>query len=210
MKNTKSKMVVFMGGQGSGKGTHSTRLIQDYNFQYVQTGELLRKSQQNSSVNKEINNGQLANDEYVLDIVNTAIKDIGNQNVIVDGFPRTKDQATLLVNKYSAKYNIQIIYLMVTKDVMIARIQNRILEDIAKGGKARADDLDPKAVEKRIGIFYQQTLPAIKMLENIANTNHTITFSEVDVNDYDFAKNYKKVCEALELLKQSEQIVNEL
>ncbi|MBQ6110286.1 MAG: nucleoside monophosphate kinase [Alphaproteobacteria bacterium] len=210
MKNTKSKMVVFMGGQGSGKGTHSTRLIQDYNFQYVQTGELLRKSQQNSSVNKEINNGQLANHEYVFNIVKKTIEGFDNQDVILDGFPRTKDQAKWLVEKYSGIYEIQIVYLYVNKQVMLDRIQNRIKENTTNGGKARADDLDPKAVEKRIGIFYQQTLPAIKMLENIANTNHTITFSEVDVNDYDFAKNYKKVCEALELLKQSEQIANEL
>ena len=108
--------------------------------------------------------------------------------MIVDGFPRTIGQAQWLVQQYSTTYDIQVIYLTVPEKIMLERIENRIRE-----GGGRADDADATIVRRRLDNFWKTTMPAIDWLR----TANGITFSEIDVSEFEFELNYKKVCDAL-------------
>lgn len=188
------KMIVLMGGQGVGKGTQAKRLIADNGFKYVEAGAILRSLPPESPVAKIMARGELVPDEDLFKIIGADIQKVANNDMIVDGFPRTIGQAQWLVKQYAAKYNIHVIYLTVPKQIMLDRIQNRIKENMANGGTARADDLDIKVVERRINNFFTVTGPAIEWLR----TAPGIKFSEVDVSEFEFEKNYAKVCNALQ------------
>ena len=204
---TKFKRVFFTGGPCSGKGTMIKLLVKNYTyFQHVPIGEILRDSQQNSSINKEINNGRLGDNGFVFNIVDKAVKNNNNQYVIIDGFPRTIDQVKQLV-QYTNKYNIQVIYLDVLPNTMLDRIQKRSKENIANAGTARADDLNKNANNERIKIFCEQTLPAIKLLKLVAKHN-IIQFSKVNSECGEIEEVYKQVRKALGLLIPDEYIQN--
>ena len=195
---TNSKMIVLMGGQGVGKGTQARRLIEDNGFKYVEAGAILRNLPKDSPVAQIMARGELVPDEDLFKIIGAAIQKVGKADMIVDGFPRTIGQAQWLVKQYATNYNIHVIYLTVPKQIMLDRIQNRIKENMANGGAARADDLDVKVVERRINNFFTVTGPAIEWLR----TAPGIKFSEVDVSEFEFEKNYAKVCNALKLAQQ--------
>ena len=188
-----TKMIVLMGGQGVGKGTQARRLIDQYGFKYVEAGAILRSLPKESPVAQIMARGELVPDEDLFKIIGNVIQKVGKTDMIVDGFPRTIGQAQWLVKQYATDYNIHVIYLTVPKQIMLDRIQNRIKENMANGGTARADDLDTKVVERRINNFFAVTGPAIEWLRNAKG----IQFSEVDVSEFEFEKNYAKVCNAL-------------
>lgn len=186
--NQKKEMLVLMGGQGVGKGTQARRLIEDYGYKYVEAGAILRSLPKESPVAQIMARGELVPDEELFKIIGAEIQKVGQTDMIVDGFPRTIGQAQWLVQQYSTTYDIQVIYLTVPEKIMLERIENRIRE-----GGGRADDADAAIVRRRLDNFWKTTMPAIDWLR----TANGITFSEIDVSEFEFELNYKKVCDAL-------------
>lgn len=154
---TKPNMIVFMGGQGSGKGTFANLLLKEHDFNYVEAGAILRQMPPSSEIAKKISRGELINDDDLFPIIAEHIKT--DQDLILDGFPRTIGQAQWLVKKYADKFNIKVIFLNIAEATMIAHIQKRIRE-----GGNRLDDNDAAAVQKRIAAFKSTTMPAIEWL----------------------------------------------
>ncbi|MCR5194454.1 MAG: nucleoside monophosphate kinase [Alphaproteobacteria bacterium] len=186
------KMIVLMGGQGVGKGTHARRLISQNGYKYVEAGAILRSLPSESPVAQIMARGELVPDEELFKIIGAAIQKVGNVDMIVDGFPRTIGQAQWLVKQYATRYDVRIIYLNVPEKIMLERIENRIRE-----GGGRADDADAAVVRRRLDNFFKTTMPAIEWLK----TAQGITFSDVDVSAFDFETNYAKVCDALKKAK---------
>ena len=182
------KMIVLMGGQGVGKGTHARRLIEQNGYKYVEAGAILRSLPSESPVSKIMARGELVPDEELFKIIGNAIQKVGNSDMIVDGFPRTIGQAQWLVNQYANKYNVHILYLNVPEKIMLERIENRIRE-----GGGRADDADAAVVRRRLDNFWKTTMPAIEWLRGAKG----IIFSDVDVSEFSFESNYAKVCNSL-------------
>ena len=184
------KMIVLMGGQGVGKGTHARRLIDENGYKYIEAGAILRELPPESPVAQIMARGELVPDEKLFVIIGDAINKVGNTDMIVDGFPRTLGQAQWLVKQYSAKYNIHVIYLDVPEEIMLQRIENRIRQ-----GGGRADDADATVVRRRLDNFWKTTMPAIEWLR----TAPGIQFSDVDVSQFEFESNYANVCKALKI-----------
>ena len=153
----KPNMIVFMGGQGSGKGTYAKLFLKQNDCNYIETGAILRQMPKNSEIGKKIARGELVSDDELFAIIAEHIKN--NKDLILDGFPRTLGQAKWLVKNYKNQFIIKVAFLNITKKMMLARIQNRIKE-----GENRADDNDAAAVQKRIAAFYATTMPAIEWL----------------------------------------------
>lgn len=165
------KMIVLMGGQGVGKGTFARMLGERARYKHIETGKMLRDAAKtNPAVGDIMARGELLPFEMLTKIVSDALD--CDSDVLLDGFPRTMDQATWLVDNYADKFNIHILYLDVPEEIMIARIQKRIRE-----GGGRADDADTAAIRKRLDIFWKTTLPAIEWMATVPN----IKFSDVDV-----------------------------
>ena len=182
----KSKMILMMGGQGVGKGTHARRLVARDGYGYVETGAILRGLPPESIVAQIMARGELVPDADLFELVANAIDGVGD--IILDGFPRTLPQAQWLVKNYAEKFDIRVIYMDVPESIMLARIEKRIRE-----GGGRADDADANVVRRRLDSFWRITMPAIEWLR----TAPGIKFSDIDVTDPDADKNFVKILAAL-------------
>jgi adenylate kinase len=183
----KPKMILMMGGQGVGKGTHARRLIARDGYGYIETGAMLRALPAESRVAQIMARGELVPDTDLFDIVSDAITGVSG-DVILDGFPRTLPQAQWLVKNYADKFDIRVVYMNVPEDIMLARIEKRIRE-----GGGRADDADSTIVRRRLDSFWKITVPAIEWLRTAGGVN----FADVDVSAEDPDVNFARISAAL-------------
>jgi len=183
----KPKMILMMGGQGVGKGTHARRLIARDGYGYIETGAILRALPPETVVAQIMSRGELVPDADLFGVVADAIATTDG-DIILDGFPRTLPQAQWLVKNYADKFDVRVIYMNVPESIMLARIEKRIRE-----GGGRADDADAAIVRRRLDSFWKITMPAIDWLR----TAPGIRFADVDVSAEDPDINFVKISNAL-------------
>lgn len=184
----KNKLILMMGGQGSGKGTLSKRLLENAdNFTYIETGAMLRALPDDSPLRAIVERGEFVPDAEVCKLLKSKI-DAANFDVLLDGFPRKVSQAQWLVETFADKFDIVAVYLDLPESLMLKRIENRIAE-----GGGRADDADAAAVRRRLNNFQNETMPAIRWLE----TNGDVTFVRVAIADASIDVNYASFIDAL-------------
>jgi len=176
------EMIVFMGGQGSGKGTFAGLIMKEHEYKYVETGAILRSFPVDSVIGRKICSGELLPDKDLFDIISKHIDK--NEDIILDGFPRTIGQAKWLIDNYTNIFNIKIIYLNISEETMIKHINKRILE-----GGNRKDDTDKEAVQRRLDAFKNTTMPAIKWLQQIKD----IDFYDIKLPSDIIDVNYKYI-----------------
>lgn len=182
----KPKMILMMGGQGVGKGTFARKLMKRRRYEYIETGAMLRALPPESKLAGIIARGELVADGDLFELLATHF-DTGS-DMILDGFPRTLGQAKWIVENYSDRFDIRVIYLDVPESVMLSRIEKRIRE-----GGNRADDADAAVVRRRLDNFWRITMPAIEWLRGAPG----IKFFDIDVTDPDADKNFVKILDAL-------------
>ncbi|EKD56266.1 MAG: hypothetical protein ACD_58C00241G0003 [uncultured bacterium] len=122
---------------GGGKGTQGKYLRDKYNANYLSSGDIIRKLKEESSpLGKEIKNrynkGIPQPDKVIMEIFGNSIKklvtDTANKKFVIDGFPKTANQAEFL-DKLSAQLNMAnpiFIYLDVDASSVIKRISSRL------------------------------------------------------------------------------------
>ena len=132
----KPTMFVFMGGQGSGKGTFANLMLKQHNYNYIETGAILRDMPADCDICKKMRCGELISDEDLYPIISEHINE-NAQDIIMDGFPRTPAQAKWLIDNYADKFDIKVIFLNITEQRMLEHIKKRINE-----GGNRKDDAD--------------------------------------------------------------------
>jgi adenylate kinase len=121
----KKMRILFLGPAGSGKGTQSARLAEKYQIQHISTGDLIRAeiksgSELGNRVKAIVEAGQLVSDEIVNEIVKNKTSTL--DNFILDGYPRTLEQAKFFSGFASFDY---IFDLEVPKDFLIERLSGR-------------------------------------------------------------------------------------
>ena len=155
--------IVIFGAPGSGKGTHSARLVEEFKLDHISTGDVLRSEIRNGTelgkiAQGYIDNGQLIPDELMIGILASVYDSFKNsKGVIFDGFPRTIAQAEALKQmleergqKISAMIDIQ-----VAEDILMARLLRRATLE------GRADD-NEETIKKRFAVYYNQTAPLVE------------------------------------------------
>lgn len=154
--------LVIFGAPGSGKGTQSDRLINDYGLHHISTGEVLRDhiargTDLGKIADSFISKGQLIPDDLMIKVLESVLDANPEQTaagVIFDGFPRTIEQAkalkVMLANRGSKVHAV--IGLEVEEDELIRRMLNRGKET------GRADD-NIDTIKNRLKVYHSQTQP---------------------------------------------------
>lgn len=185
--------IIFIGPQGSGKGTQIERLSarlreKDPTRRVVdiQTGRRFRAlaaKQENYTerhVYETLNTGQLQ--PLFLSVVlwgDAFLHHVDpDTHVLIDGFPRTTDEARVLeaALKFYRRAPLSIVYLDTPEEV----VRTRML------GRARTDDT-PEAIEERLRWYREETLPVIEFYAkrpeaNILRIDGTKTIDEVETD----------------------------
>ena len=102
MAGSSSRVIIFLGAPGSGKGTQSARLSTHLGIPCLSTGEALRSEAKRDSLSglrlrRVLASGSLVSDEVVCEVVGARVRrDARESGMILDGFPRTLNQAGYL------------------------------------------------------------------------------------------------------------------
>ncbi len=146
-------MIILFGLAGSGKGTQGKALSEIFGWRWLSVGEAIRAT---GGYEETINKGNLIPDEEVIKIMNKQIEKAEAEgfDVILDGYPRDKEQAEYVSEHMADKIDGAII-LEVPKEELIERL-------ILRG---RDDDKDRESIERRFEIFEQNIYSIIPLLE---------------------------------------------
>lgn len=120
MYNITDMKILFLGVPGSGKSTQGQIIANEYNFDWISTGELLRASD-DPEIKEILKTAKLVDDEIVIGL---ALENMmGKQKIILDGFPRNLAQAEALVAADEVpEYALEI---MVPLDELLERMRLR-------------------------------------------------------------------------------------
>lgn len=122
------KVFLFLGPQGSGKGTQAQRFAQKHGFTILCMGELLAKEQKKDTsrgqrIARLINTGELVPDEVTIQVLTEHLEKLPmGTTIILDGFPRTIQQARALERIVQVT---TVIYITLPRDVALQRINGR-------------------------------------------------------------------------------------
>ena len=90
-------MILLFGPPGAGKSMQGQMLAARQGWKWLSTGEMLRRSNDPAVINI-LRSGELASNELIYQVFEQAVQDARDKkysNIIVDGFPRTKEQAAM-------------------------------------------------------------------------------------------------------------------
>ncbi len=153
-------LVVF-GAPGSGKGTQSARLIDEYGLYHISTGELLRENIAKGTdlghvADSYISKGQLIPDDLMIDILEHTLDENPEtaNGVIFDGFPRTIPQAKAL-KEMLAKRGSKV-HAVVGLEVDDEELIDRLLKRGQESGRSD-DNID--TINERLKVYNAQTAP---------------------------------------------------
>ncbi len=147
-------MIIFFGPTGAGKSMQGQMLAVREGWKWLSTGEMLRASS-DPEVIELLKAGELINDELTYEVFDEAVQEATMKkyaNIIVDGFPRTKDQAEWL-SSYLERTHQKI-------DVVIAIEvpESEIMQRLEK--RHRMEDT-PDTIAKRMTIYRQKMYPVL-------------------------------------------------
>jgi adenylate kinase family enzyme len=91
-------MIIFMGVAGSGKSTQAGMLAQELGCQRLGVGDLLRMNMDGEQAKKMLA-GEMISDDILLPILGQEIKKLKQQQFILDGSPRSMEQAKWWVER---------------------------------------------------------------------------------------------------------------
>ena len=148
-------MILIMGIAGSGKGTQSKLLAEKDGLHLITMGDVLRASASDEQ-RKKMENGILLDDNEIIQIIDKFLAALPDQEeVLLDGFPRTLTQAEWLIKEAeSGRFDIRsAIHLIASREAVKARLI----------GRARTDDVE-HAIEQRFDEYEKSTEPLIGWL----------------------------------------------
>lgn len=195
--------LIMLGAPGAGKGTQAEALSERYNIKTISTGNLLREAIKNNTktgleAKAYMDKGDLVPSELVVELLKGAIAGCEN-GYILDGFPRTVEQAETL-DKMGIEIE-KVIDIVVSDEEIEKRLCGRrvcekcgasyhILYKPTKiegkcnkcdGNTIIRDDDKPETVKARLQVYHNQTEPLVKFYT--AQNKLSTVFGQDEVAD---------------------------
>src|SRR3979411_2027035 len=160
--------LILLGPPGAGKGTQAQRLVHRYGIVQLSTGEMLRAAVAAGTpvglkAKDIMASGALVPDDIVIGIISDRLdQPDARKGFILDGFPRTVPQAQALDDLLKKKHMKldAVVELRVNESALLARVESRVAEMIARGEEVRIDDT-PEVLSKRLASYRSLTEPLI-------------------------------------------------
>lgn len=189
------KNIIMLGPPGSGKGTQAIKLLNDFCYCQLSTGDLLRDAVKNKTVaglkaKDAMDKGQLVTNEIIFEIIENEMKNPScERGIIFDGFPRTAEQAESLgtfLNNIGR--NLDAVFeLKVNEEEIIDRAVGRRIhlasgrtyhitknppkveniDDVTGEPLIHRSDDNRETVKSRMDIYNQKTLPVAAYYEKM-------------------------------------------
>lgn len=174
--------LVFLGPPGAGKGTQASMVCQRFAIPHISTGDMLRAAIANGTetgmkAKVFMDKGQLVPDEVLIEMVRERLNEKDcEKGFLLDGFPRTVDQAEALQNICAPDVVVDV---DVADEKLLDRLTGRRVCEkcgesfhVAKIGDAKVcsrcggtliqrDDDKPATIRNRLDVYHRQTAPLI-------------------------------------------------
>jgi len=153
-------VLILFGPPGAGKGTQAMKIAKRFNWVHISTGDILRAevgagTPLGLKVKSVMDSGQLVSDDLLIQIMETVFQRNGTaEGFILDGFPRTLNQASELdrmLQKLGYKVSL-VLALDVDEEELVKRLLIRAQE------QGRKDDTR-EVIQNRLVQYHQYTKP---------------------------------------------------
>jgi UMP-CMP kinase family protein len=176
----KANVVFVLGGPGSGKGTQCARLVADFGFIHLSTGDLLRKEVENKGPQAEkieevLKEGRLVSSEMLVELIKGAFEKHGMQGkFLLDGFPRSQQNVEAWDQIIKDSVNVPcLLYFSCSEETM----KNRLLKRAETSG--RSDD-NEETIMKRFHTFQSETEPILQQFRDKNKVQEISAEGDVD------------------------------
>jgi len=182
--------IIVLGPPGSGKGTQSPRLKDEFCICHLSTGDMLRaavarQTEAGKKAKAIMDAGQLVSDDIMVELIREAIKAPEcKHGFILDGFPRTVVQAQKLDDMMlESKQKLdKAIEFAIDDDLLVKRICGRLIhpssgrsyheefqppkvpmiDDVTGEPLIRRSDDNEETLNKRLTTYHVQTAPVLE------------------------------------------------
>ena len=154
--------LILFGPPGAGKGTQAIRIAGKNSWVHISTGDILRAEvSQGTSLGLKVKAvmeaGQLVSDELLIEIMESVfVKHAAAKGFVLDGFPRTLNQAQELdkmLQKLGHAVSL-VLALEVNEDELVKRLLKRAME------QGRKDDTE-EVIKNRLVQYHTHTKPLV-------------------------------------------------
>ena len=185
--------LVILGPPGAGKGTLAPTISEMTGTRHISTGDMFRMNIKNGTelglrAQQYMNEGQLVPDSLTIDMVrDTIVNEQNSDNFLLDGFPRTVEQAEALdaMLAGTGQELDAVICLDVDDDVIVTRLSGRLtcencganynirtlkpqvegICDVCGHELTIREDDQPATVKNRLKTYHTQTEPLLGYYE---------------------------------------------
>jgi adenylate kinase len=182
--------LILFGPPGAGKGTQAERLQRDFQLPFISTGEMLRanvkgETELGNKAKRYMDAGDLVPDDLIVAMAGERLQEQDAQDgFILDGFPRTREQADALERQLSSmgRRVTAALLIDVPDEEVIRRLSGRRVcvkaghnyhvefdppkhENVCDQDGSRLiqrDDDQPDVIENRLNVYHEQTEPLVK------------------------------------------------
>lgn len=174
--------IVLFGPPGAGKGTQAANLVEKYGLRHISTGVMIRDAiKKETPLGREaqqyVSRGDLVPGKLIRRMVEDVIRETNFDDYILDGYPRTIEQARWLTDflESNVEHLDAVLSLTVDADAIVSRLSRRRVnaetgENYHLDFNPPPDDVDPElviqrrddqpeSIRKRIDVYHAETEP---------------------------------------------------